>query len=156
MTYFARGHCPAALILTLRGSLPSQPNNPKLRRLDLNVCAATAGGLMLVGRFLLISSALSLLTMPVTEHLWTWDHFFQTGRDFELSTLLVLTFLCLALVLSKQGKHAIEFLLSIGRRLVGRRRAGRASQPCLFAALARRSELSARSSTTPCTFPLQI
>lgn len=53
--------------------------------------------------------------MPVTEHLWTWDRFFETGRDFELGTLMVLTFFCLVLVLSKQRKRCLESLLSMCR-----------------------------------------
>lgn len=88
--------------------------------LDLNGCACTAWILACVGRVLLVSSALSLVAMPVTERLWTWDHFFRTGRDFELSMILMLTFLCLVLVLSKQGRHAIESLLFMARRLAAR------------------------------------
>lgn len=83
-----------------------------MNRLDLNDCACTAWLLTWAGRHLLILSALSLLTMPITEHYWTWDHFLQTGRDFELGTLLVLMLLCLVLVLSKQRKQCIESFLT--------------------------------------------
>lgn len=58
-------------------------------------------------------SALSLLTMPITEHLWTWDRFFQTGRDFEMGTLMVLMLFCLVLILSKQLKRSIDSLLHL-------------------------------------------
>ena len=85
----------------------------RMSRFDLNSCACTARVLAYAGRYLLILSALSLLTMPITEHLWTWDHFFQTGRDYELSTLMVLTFLCLVLVLSKQRKQCVDVSLSL-------------------------------------------
>jgi hypothetical protein len=84
----------------------------KASRLDLNACACKGRVLAAIGRYLLILSALSLLTMPITEHLWTWDRFLQTGRDFELGTLMVLSFLCLVLVLSKQCKQSVESLLS--------------------------------------------
>jgi hypothetical protein len=50
--------------------------------------------------------------MPVTQHLWTWDHFLHGGRDFELSTLMILSLLGLVLVLSKNLKQCIDSLLS--------------------------------------------
>jgi len=84
----------------------------KMSRLDLNASAWTARPLTWAGRYLLILSAISLLTMPITEHFWSWDCFFQTGRDFELGTLLVLMLLCLVLVLSKQCKQCVESFLS--------------------------------------------
>lgn len=91
-----------------------------MSRLDLNACACTARVLVCLGRYLLILSALSLLTMPMTERYWTWDHFFQTGRDFELSMLAVLILLCLVLVLSKQRKQRVAYLLSLCRILAFR------------------------------------
>jgi hypothetical protein len=93
------------------------PPRSRISRLDLNAFACTARALACAGRILLVSSALSLLTMPITEHLWNWDRFLQTGRDFELGTLMLLTFLCLVLVLSRQWKQAVEFLFSEGRIL---------------------------------------
>jgi hypothetical protein len=50
--------------------------------------------------------------MPVTQHLWAWDHFLHGGQDFELSTLVVLSFLCLVLVLSKHGEQCIDLLFA--------------------------------------------
>jgi hypothetical protein len=52
--------------------------------------------------------AVSLATMPVTQHLWTWDHFLHGGRDFELGILMVLSLLSLALVLAKASKQCIQ------------------------------------------------
>lgn len=80
----------------------------KTSRLDFNACACTARVLAWAARCLLILSALSLLSMPITEYCWTWDRFLQTGRDFELGTLLVLMLLCLVLVLSSQRKQCVE------------------------------------------------
>jgi len=91
-----------------------------MNRLDLNDCAGTARLLTWAGRYLLILSALSLLTMPITEHYWTWDHFLQTGRDFELGALLMLMLLCLVLVLSKQHNQCIESFLSFSHILAFR------------------------------------
>jgi len=84
-----------------------------MSRIDLKACASTTRLLILAGRYLLVLSALSVLTMPITEHFWTWDHFLETGRDFELGTLLVLMLLCLVLVLSKQRKQCVESFLSL-------------------------------------------
>ena len=55
--------------------------------------------------------------MPVTERLWDWDHFLQGGNDFELNTILFLSFLCLVLVLSKHGKHCVDLLFAIWYRV---------------------------------------
>jgi len=37
-----------------------------------------------VSRYLLILTTLSLIVMPITEHLWNSDRFLQSGRDFEI------------------------------------------------------------------------
>ena len=83
------------------------------RRPDLNACACTSRVFVWVARALLILTAISLITMPVTQHLWTWDHFLHGGRDFELSTLMILSLLALVLVLSKNLKQCIDSLLSV-------------------------------------------
>jgi hypothetical protein len=80
-------------------------------RPDLNACACTGKVLARIGRYLLVLSTLSLLTMPITEHLWNWDRFLQGGKDYELGTLMILLFLCLAVVLSKQCKQCVEAIL---------------------------------------------
>lgn len=58
--------------------------------------------------------AVSLVTMPITEHLWTWDRFLRGGEDFELSALLVLSVLCLVLVLTKQCQQRVQSSLTTG------------------------------------------
>jgi hypothetical protein len=55
--------------------------------------------------------------MPVTQHLWTWDHFLRGGNDFEMTTLLVLSFLGMALVLSRQVKQCLDSLFAALRFL---------------------------------------
>ncbi len=84
---------------------------------DLNAYACTPRFLASSGRYLLFFTALSLITMPITEHLWTWDRFLQGGRDFELGTLMLLSTLCLALVLLKGYKQCFDMLLSARRTL---------------------------------------
>jgi hypothetical protein len=87
--------------------------NPKVyRHPGLNGYACTSSVLVWIARVLLTLTAISLITMPVTQHLWTWDHFLHGGRDFELSTLMILSFLSLVLVLSKSLKQGIDSLLS--------------------------------------------
>ncbi len=81
-------------------------------RPSLKVCACTARGFAWISRYLLILIALSLITMPITEHIWAWDRFLHGGQDFELGALLVLSFLCLVLVLSKQCQRWVEYSLS--------------------------------------------
>ena len=48
--------------------------------------------------------------MPVTQYLWTWDHFLHGGRDFEFSALILLTLLSLVLVLAKHCKQCVDSL----------------------------------------------
>jgi len=36
-----------------------------------------------LSRLLLTVAAIELVTMPLTQHLWTWDHFLQGGQDFR-------------------------------------------------------------------------
>ena len=91
-------------------------NSSNLRQ-DLNACACAARVLARIGRSLLILVIVSLLTMPVTQHLWTWDRFLRGGQDFELTALLVLSIICLVLVLSKHGKQGIDSLFANWCRL---------------------------------------
>jgi hypothetical protein len=93
-------------------------HNPNANcRPDLNACACTSRVFVWIARALLILTAISLVTMPVTQHLWTWDRFLHGGRDFELSTLMILSILALVLVLSKNLKQCIDSLLSELRTL---------------------------------------
>jgi hypothetical protein len=82
------------------------------RRPNLNACSCTARSFALIGRILLFFTAISLCTMPFTQHLWTWDHFLHGGRDFELGMLMVLSLLSLMLVLAESCKQCLHALLS--------------------------------------------
>jgi hypothetical protein len=92
------------------------------RRPNLNACSCTARVLAFVGWVLLIFTAISLCTMPVTQHLWTWDHFLHGGHDFELGMLMVLSLLSLVLVLAKSCKQCLHALLSAWHSLAPRSR----------------------------------
>jgi hypothetical protein len=78
-------------------------------------CAARIGTRL--GLLLLLLTAVSLITMPFTQHLWTWDRFLHGGQDFETSALLILTALNLVLVLAKCCKQNVGKLLTAWRRL---------------------------------------
>lgn len=56
-------------------------------------------------------TAILLVTTPLTQCLWTWDHFLRGGQDYESTMLLVLAFICLALVLAQHCKKYVEALL---------------------------------------------
>lgn len=71
-----------------------------------------------MGRCLLVLTMLSLVTMPITQHFWTWDHFLQGGRDFESGIIAVLSIFLLVLVLSKSYKQCVDVLFSARRYLV--------------------------------------
>ena len=66
--------------------------------------------LVWLGRLLLILSAVSLVTMPFTQHLWTWDRFLHGGQDFELTVLAILTVLSMVLVVSQRCRRCIDRL----------------------------------------------
>lgn len=75
----------------------------------------SGGGLAWIGRYLVILVFVLLLTMPMTERLWSWDRFTGGGEDFELGALLILSFLCLVLVLTRQCQQHVESSLSAWR-----------------------------------------
>ena len=68
---------------------------------------------ILLGRLLAALTTLLLVVMPLTEHLWAWDHFLQGGQDFEFGLLGIASILCLVLVLSQHYKQVINLLLAI-------------------------------------------
>ncbi len=60
---------------------------------------------------LLALTAISLVTMPFTQHLWTWDRFLHGGQDFETTAFVILMALNLVLVLAKCCKQNVGKLL---------------------------------------------
>jgi hypothetical protein len=71
-----------------------------------------------LGRLLLFLTSVVLITLPFTQHLWTWDRFLHGGQDFETSVLLIVTSLCLALVMVRGCKQWLTLLLTFLSRLV--------------------------------------
>ena len=70
-----------------------------------------------MGRFLLMLAAVSVLTMPLTQNIWTWDHFLRGGQDFETGMLTIVLVLCLAVLLSQLCKRHIDLLFTVRRVL---------------------------------------
>jgi hypothetical protein len=66
---------------------------------------------------LLILTALSLLTSPLTQQVWTWDRFLHGGQDFESSLLILLVSFCLLLLLAQHFKQAVDLTLGAWSRM---------------------------------------
>jgi hypothetical protein len=73
-----------------------------------------------IGWLLIALVTLSQITMPLTQHLWTWDRFLHGGQDFETGTFLILISFCLIVVMMRACKSVVERLLACWRRLVAR------------------------------------
>ena len=87
-------------------------HTPNTSRLDPTAFACTARIYARIGRLLLIMIAVSLITMPLTERIWTWEHFPHGGQDFEFTALAILTTLCLVLVLAQHCKQSVDLLIA--------------------------------------------
>ena len=66
---------------------------------------------------LLILTALSVLTSPLTQQVWTWDRFLHGGQDFESSLLILLVSFCLLLLLAQHFKQAVDLALAAWSRM---------------------------------------
>lgn len=71
-----------------------------------------------VSRMLLVLLAIELVTMPITQHFWTWDRFLHGGHDFESGLLMVVICLCFALLRAQHCRQNLGFLLEIGTLLL--------------------------------------
>jgi hypothetical protein len=87
-------------------------HTPNTSRLESPAFACMARIYARIGRLLLILIAVSLITMPLTERIWTWDHFLHGGQDFEFTALAILTTLCLVLVLAQHCKQSVDLLVA--------------------------------------------
>ena len=71
-----------------------------------------AAQIVYLGRGLLLLIALELVTMPVTQDLWSWDKFLHGGQDFELGLLIIVTCLCLTLLGAEQTRRDLSLLVA--------------------------------------------
>jgi hypothetical protein len=80
--------------------------------MDLNASTCTACIFAWFSRILLLITVTSLLTAPLTQHIWTWDHFLRGGQDFESGSLVALTVLCLMFLLAQSCRQKIVDLFA--------------------------------------------
>ena len=71
-----------------------------------------------LSRLLLLLVAVELITMPITQHLWSWDQFLHGGQDFELGLLMVVTCVCFVLLRTQHCRQNLGLLLAIGTFLL--------------------------------------
>ena len=122
-----------------------------------NVFAFATRAVAGLGRILLTLTAILLITTPLTQRIWTWDHFLLGGQDYESSTLLVLAFLCMVLVLAQHGKQAVSLLFAVRRYSSFLSRDLRLALKALVAAFSiSHSELGTSPGLEMYSLPLQI
>jgi hypothetical protein len=68
-----------------------------------------------LSRLLLGFAFVELLTMPLTQHFWTWDRFLQGGQDFELGLFVIVTCVCLVLLCAQHCHQTTGLLLAFFR-----------------------------------------
>ena len=66
----------------------------------------------LLGRALILLTALLLAVMPWTEYFCDFDKFLRGGQDVELGLLAVATIFCLALVILQHARLGVALLLA--------------------------------------------
>lgn len=66
---------------------------------------------------LLLLVAVELITMPLTQHFWTWDGFLHGGPDFETGLFMIVVCMCLVLLRAQHGRQRIPLLLPIRMQL---------------------------------------
>jgi len=76
-------------------------------------------GCVRLSRLLLVLVAIELLTMPITQHIWTWDGFLHGGQDFELGLFTIVVCLCLVLLRVQHGRQRLRLFLAVSRFLRG-------------------------------------
>jgi len=90
---------------------------PNANRPDFTAFICRAQVCAGIGRFLLMLIGVSLIVMPLTQHIWTWDRFLHGGQDFEFGVFAILTALCLVLLLAQHCKQSVNLLLGAWHRL---------------------------------------
>jgi hypothetical protein len=90
---------------------------PNANRSDFSAVVCTAQVCAGIGRFLLMLIGVSLIVMPLTQHIWTWDRFLRGGQDFEFGVFAILMALCLVLLLAQHCKQSVNLLLTAWHRL---------------------------------------
>jgi len=87
-------------------------STPHMSQPTLNAFPCAARVYAEMSRFLLMLTAVVLIASPLTQRIWTWDHFLHGGQDFESGVLMILITLCLVLLLAQHCKQSVKFLLA--------------------------------------------
>jgi hypothetical protein len=98
-----------------KGSGEHLDHAPYINRPDNDVLALLAHALTSADRFLLVFVAIELISMPVTQYVWTWDHFLHGGMDFESNLLFLVVCLGLLLVLRNHCRQDKNLRASMWR-----------------------------------------
>jgi hypothetical protein len=70
---------------------------------------------VLMGRLVALLIAFLLAVMPLTEYLWTWDHFLRGGQDLEFGLLGIAAILGIACILSLHTAKSMTLLVTAQR-----------------------------------------
>ena len=126
-------------------------------RSDCTGIALLFQGPVAIGRFLLMLAAISTLTMPLTQDIWTWDHFLRGGPDFETGMLSIVISLCLAVLLSQVCKRDLDGVFTVRHLLAFTFTHGKLPGSSLVAAsLGLRGEDPDSAALDAYSLPLQI
>lgn len=129
-------------------TLPQFPN--------LNAFSGQLRFVRTIGRILLVLTALLLITMPATQHFWSWDHFLRGGHDYELGTLMLLSVFSLAIVLAKHCKQYMDSMFAGWAHLRFIRHDSRSTRTSEWALRTRPVFSAAHAVIDFYSFPLQI
>jgi hypothetical protein len=88
-------------------------NFPTFAQARINALFAAARSAVCLSRILLLLAAVELITMPLTQGLWSWDGFMHGGQDFELSLLMTVTCLCLILLRVQDSDRSLNLFAVI-------------------------------------------
>lgn len=87
---------------------------PIAASLSLNVRFDPGWTCSRLSRMLLLLAGIEVITMPLTQHLWTWDKFLHGGQDFELTMLMIVSCLCFVLLAAQRCRLNLRLLPAIG------------------------------------------
>jgi hypothetical protein len=111
---------------------------------------------VLVGRLLIVLTAILLFVMPWTEHSCQLDRFLRGGQDCELGLLALLTIFSLVLVLLKQRRQNVTLLLAVRRWLSPVFEDANPRAVAIAWSLIARSDAVPQSSSALCRYNLPI
>lgn len=113
-------------------------------------------GYALVGRLLILFTAILIFVMPWTEYFCQLDRFLRGGQDCELGLLALLTIFSLVLVLLNQRRQNVTLLLAVRRWLSPAFEDPNPRAVAIAWSLIARSDAGPQSSSALCRYNLPI